>query len=151
MVMRKLREQHGESKTTLFKRWSSMRNRVSPKWPSRKRYYDRGIGICPEWDVFSVFKEWSLSNGFEDHLELDRKDNNKGYSPENCRWITHYRNTLNRENTIYVKVDGTSIDITTYGKSLGKTDHEIKTARKRVCQLGWSPYDAINKPIGKYR
>jgi len=60
--------------------------------PSAKdypRYGGRGIYICDEWrGHFDVFREWSLANGYHDGLTIDRVDNDKGYSPSNCQWIT---------------------------------------------------------------
>ena len=37
-----------------------------------------------------------MEDSFEEGLELDRIDNSKGYSPENCRWVNHSENMLNR-------------------------------------------------------
>lgn len=127
-----------------------MRNRVSPKWPARKRYFDRGITVCDEWEVFSVFKEWAVNNGFAENLDLDRIDNDKGYSPDNCRWISHKENTKNRQNTIYVNDNGTEVDITTYCEKHGIPNKVLKYARERVCKLGWNPYDAIHTPTKTY-
>lgn len=150
MVMRKLREQHGETGTILFRRWTSMRNRVSPKWKARARYYDRGIGICTEWEVFSIFKKWALENGFEEHLELDRKDNDKGYYPENCRWITHKDNSKNREDTIHITINGVDTDVTSYCESIGIDISKIHYIRRRIQKLGWDHYTAVHTPRGAW-
>tara|TARA_R110000772_G_scaffold74186_2_gene161664 strand:- start:184 stop:639 length:456 start_codon:yes stop_codon:yes gene_type:complete len=77
----------------LYRRWTYMKNRViNPE--KRKSYLDKNIKVCDEWKHYENFYHWSLNNGFKKELELDRIDNDKGYSPENCQWITHKENVL---------------------------------------------------------
>jgi hypothetical protein len=62
-----------------------------------KNYGERGIKVCPEWENdFEAFYDWSIENGYSDELTIDRKDNDKGYSPDNCRWVTY---TVQANNT----------------------------------------------------
>ena len=103
---------HGMSKTRLYRIWAAMLTRTGVYEGADeeiKRYYgDRGITVCDEWLIFDNFCKWSLDNGYEDGLERDRKDNNKGYCPENCRWITHKENMCNRRCTLRLE-DGTPL------------------------------------------
>ncbi len=56
-------------------------------------YVARGIKVCEEWDKnFLAFKSWAEANGADPKLELDRKNNDLGYAPDNCRWVTHKEN-----------------------------------------------------------
>ena len=49
--------------------------------------------VCDEWlHSFVKFKEWSISNGYEDGLQIDRIDNDGNYEPNNCRWVTREKN-----------------------------------------------------------
>ena len=80
---------HGGKGTRLYKTWCSMFERCRGG-NSRKseRYYIRGISVCKEWRDFAVFRKWALANGYSDDLSIDRKDNDKGYFPGNCQWLT---------------------------------------------------------------
>ena len=70
-------------------------------------YRDRGITVCEEWrNSPRAFGDWLLAHGWHKGLEIDRYDNNKGYSPENCRVVTHRENINNRRNTVKLD-DGT--------------------------------------------
>lgn len=50
-------------------------------------------------------------HGYSEQLELERVNVNQGYSPENCKWITHYEQTLNRRDTLYVVFGNTVIKL----------------------------------------
>ncbi len=81
---------HGKSKTILYRIWNHARRRchlASDK--NYKRYGGRGILMCQEWlEKFEQFEAWALSHGFEPGLQLDRIDVDKGYSPDNCQFVT---------------------------------------------------------------
>lgn len=89
---------HGGSDTRLYRIWEGMKARCYN--PNRERYPDyggRGITICDEWlHDFGAFRDWAMANGYRDDLSIDRKDNDKGYSPENCRWQTVEQQNNNR-------------------------------------------------------
>lgn len=96
-------KKHGLSKTRIHNEWIRMRFRCSGKniedYPSHS---GRGIKVCEEWNDFTIFKDWALSNGYDDSLTIDRIDNDKGYSKDNCRWTTQSEQNRNTRRTIYI-------------------------------------------------
>ena len=98
---------HSGSKTRVYRTWRNILSRCYVKDTKYfKDYGGRGITVCKEWrDDFVVFRDWAHSNGYEDTLTIDRKDNDKGYSPSNCRWVTR---TVQAQNTRRLKVTNTS-------------------------------------------
>lgn len=73
----------------LYYVWRGMRNRCYNKeHPSYHNYGGRGITVCEEWLYNSKrFCEWSILNGYKEGLHLDRIENDKGYSEENCCFV----------------------------------------------------------------
>lgn len=95
---------HGKSNTRIYHIYKDMLRRCNdPKRKTYPRYGGRGIKVCPEWEKsFEAFYEWSMANGYSDELTIDRKDNDKGYSPDNCRWVTYTVQANNTSwNTLY--------------------------------------------------
>ena len=91
---------HGLTRSSLHNRWKAIRQRCNnPNDPRYKDYGGRGITLCPAWDDFEAFAKWAEENGYEPGMQLDRIDNNKGYSPDNCRWCTSAENNHNRRTT----------------------------------------------------
>ena len=86
---------HGYRYKRLYSIWQSMKKRcLNPNHKFYKYYGGKGISVCSEWmDDFSTFKNWSIANGYDDCLTIDRINSNAGYSPDNCQWITSAENT----------------------------------------------------------
>ena len=82
----------------LYNTWLLMRRRCkNPNTKEYKYYGGRGIKICPEWDDFWQFVE-DMGDRPEGHT-LDRINNDKGYSKENCRWATLIEQQNNKRLT----------------------------------------------------
>ena len=93
----------GGKRSTLYIAWDNMNRRCyNKKHPLYKYYGARGIYVCDDWRFdYNNFKRWSLENGWRKGLSIDRINNEKEYSPENCRWTTQKVQANNtRRNTI---------------------------------------------------
>ena len=101
------------------------------------RYRDRDITVCEEWrNSPRAFGDWLMAHGWHKGLQIDRIDNDKGYSPENCRVVTCKENNNNRRNTWRLD-DGTPLAM--FCSSIGiKTREGGKIAKKyRRIQMMW--------------
>lgn len=98
---------HGGTGTRLHKIWMHMRERCNREDGDHATWYhDRGIRVCSEWDnSYEAFRDWAYANGYKtqdkdtpykDLLSIDRIDPDKGYSPDNCQWISVSQNSIRR-------------------------------------------------------
>lgn len=127
---------HGLSNHKLYSVFKDMHSRCEYKKHHKySNYGGRGIMVCKEWEDTDEglinFYNWSIENGYEDGLQLDRYDNYKGYSPENCRWVTISMNNFNRRNIKgYRKVRDNlwEVNITKENKLYSKYAHSEEEA-----------------------
>ncbi len=93
---------HGGSSTRLYKIWCMMKQRCfNNNYDRYKDYGGRGITICPEWtESYIAFRDWALSHGYKEELQINRINNNGNYEPNNCEWVTRKENMQNKRNNV---------------------------------------------------
>lgn len=120
---------HGLSRTREYHTWASMHRRCGdPNHPAYKHYGGRGVTVCPEWSDFLVF----LSDMGERPPEttLDRVDNNRGYSKENCRWATWAEQVSNTRQTLVYTVNGETRTHAEWARELGISSSALSSRIK---------------------
>lgn len=100
---------HNLSKTRLYRIYYGIKQRCfNVKDKRYKDYGGRGITICDEWlNDFVKFYEWSIQNGYDENLTIDRIDNDGNYEPSNCRWATKEEQDYNKRTSIFFEFFGT--------------------------------------------
>lgn len=109
------------TKERLYNIWIGMRRRcLDEKDKGYHNYGERGITICPEWvDDYDTFRTWAYNNGYEDSLTIDRIDNDKGYSPNNCRWVNMQVQSNNTRFNHHITYHGETHTIAEWGRIFG--------------------------------
>lgn len=135
---RSIVDKHPDFKS-IYERWSGMVKRChNPKCHIYKYYGGRGIFVCDEWiNDFVSFYYWTINNGYEHSLQLDREDNDKGYSPGNCRWVTKTVNARNTRFNRIVRYNGESKTLAEWGEITGIS---VDAIRSRI-DRGWGEAD----------
>lgn len=117
----------------------------------KKYYHDKGIKVCDEWlNDNKAFFKWAMNNGYKDTLTIDRIDNNKGYSPDNCRWITIYEQNKNRSCSLLVTYNGETKSVTEWISELD-LNVSYRTIHNRLVNLGWDVYESFYTKSHKHK
>lgn len=133
---------HGESRTKLYRKYKGMLHRCYDKtYRDFARYGGRGITVCDEWlTSYETFRTWAISTGYDEskngYLEqsIDRIDNDKGYSPENCRWATAAEQQKNKENTVLYLYKGVQYTASEFADKFGISDKSFVYRRAKKGQ-----------------
>ena len=109
---------HNLSNHPLHSVWCAMKSRCfNPEDSSYHYYGGTGITVCSDWMDFQSFYDWAIQH-WKKGLDIDRIDNSRGYSPENCRFISRKDNLANRRNTKWIEVNGSKIPFARFVESL---------------------------------
>lgn len=119
---------HEMSYSTLYRIWLNMK--------------DSGSDVYSEWQQFKPFYEWSMSHGYIEGLRMNRIDKNKGYSPENCRFVTKKMGY-----NLLLKCNGETHTMKEWSKILGVNYY---TLRARI-NGGWTIEKTLITPVRGYK
>ncbi len=105
----------------LYAVWKTMRARCgNPKHLKFRIYGARGIAVCDEWrDAPNRFIDWAIANGYKPGLQIDRLDNEQGYSPSNCRWTTAKENARNTRRNRFLTIGGATMPVAAWAEVKG--------------------------------
>lgn len=129
--MNTLKHGHGsrvKGASVTYITWASMLARCrNPKDRSYRHYGGRGITVCERWYVFENFLQDMGERPAG--LSIDRIDNDKGYSPENCRWANAFQQVNNRRNTKRFTYKGKTQGLSEWAREIGI---DRKTLESRI-------------------
>jgi hypothetical protein len=137
---------HGFQGTRLYHIWADMKRRCLKKGSENyDNYGARGITVCNDWLDFVPFHNWAILHGYQDNLTIDRINNDEGYYPENCRWVTSAVQNRNTSRNKYLTFNGETLTIMDWSKKINISYAGI---RKRLA-LGWSIDRVMTTPVQK--
>lgn len=130
--------------------WNTMRMRCrNPNVREYKYYGARGIDVCERWDSIENFLADMLPT-WQRGLSLDRIDNDRGYSPDNCRWVPKSEQPKNRRSVVFLETPWGRLSKAETARRIGiseKTLHE-RLRRNWSEDMLFSPKQAKYDPRG---
>lgn len=140
-------KRHGDSHTPLHGLWHGIRDRCHRQTSkSYCNYGARGIQVCQEWrDSYEAFRDWALANGYEQGLQIDRRDNDGNYCQENCRFVTGKVNSNNRRNNRWLEAFGERKTFQQWSED-DRCHVTPEGLAYRVDVLKWTPEECVATP-----
>lgn len=143
-LLKDLMTTHGLSDTPEYNIWRHVKDRCRNNHNGNfKRYGGRGITMCDDWyfNFHNFYRDMGPRPG--EGYSIERKDNEKGYYKENCKWATKTEQANNRSTNVFYTYKGVSRTISGWCREL-KLDEAL--VRCRMNQSGWSFEKAITTP-----
>jgi hypothetical protein len=127
---------HGKRNHPLYPIWDSMKRRCeNENNPEYKNYGGRGIDVCEEWkNDFMTFYNWAINSGYQKGLSIDRIENNKGYEPGNCRFVTMKIQQNNRRNNHRVIINNIEHTLAEWEEISGINQNVLWYRIKNKCE-----------------
>lgn len=137
------RKVHGLAGSRIYAVWTAMKARCdNPNDKSFKNYGGRGIGYDSNW---SSFENFVADVGLPpEGMTLERVDNSKGYSKENCVWESHKAQSRNTRRNNVIEFNGEAMCLSDWASRLGIPQ---STLSARINTYGWSAEAALTTPV----
>lgn len=147
--MNKLNAKHGLSNTRLYRIYHGIIGRcLKPKTNGYKNYGNKGISVCNEWlKDFQNFYYWAINNGYKEGLTIERIDLNKGYEPDNCKWVTPKEQARHTSQNKMITYKGKTRCVAEWAEFL-KINYN--TLQSRLGKYGWSVKKSFTTPVSKH-
>lgn len=145
-VLKETNTKHGLHHTSEYGIWCKIKDRcLNEQSANYVRYGARSITICDDWkESFEVFYRDMGPRPSLEH-SIERKDNDKGYSKENCRWATREEQANNRRSNVFYEYKGESKTLAQWCKYFGV---KYKVAYYRINTLDWA-FEEVVQPIDR--
>ncbi len=131
---------HGMSNSPEYRIWRAMLNRCNnPNADNYHAYGGRGITVCSRWT--NSFENFYSDMGNCGGNTLERIENDKGYSPDNCRWASRLEQANNRRSTRKLIYNGNEMSIKQFSQMF---DIPYQTILNRI-NSGMTPAQAVAK------
>lgn len=134
---------HGGHGTLTYARWKSMMQRCHVVTATNYKHYGaKGITVCERWHDFAAFLA-DMGECPEKQFTLDRKENNKGYEPGNCRWATMADQNRNRSHCVELTHQGRTMILRDWAEEIGISPNALA----QRLYLGWTVERSLTTPL----
>lgn len=141
------RDFHDMSNSAEYRAYKSAKNRCTNKKVSSYKYYGaRGISMCPKWNTFSAFYKDMGSRPSDKH-SLDRIDVNKGYSKQNCRWVTRIEQMNNKRSNLVISILGQKKTLAQWARYSGIDRRTISSRFRKTGRNDESLFTPVKKRV----
>lgn len=139
-------ERQGSKWTAEYMIWRNMKSRCEEREnTSWANYGGRGITLCPEWsESFQSFLD-DMGRRPNSKDTLERIDNEKGYSPNNCCWASRLTQANNKRTNVFIEYQGLRKTIAEWSRYIGI---DYFTLQNRITKRKWDIERALTTPTG---
>ena len=117
--------------------------------PKSNLVYHGEYGVCAEWSNYKTgfinFYNWAINNGYQDGMNILRKNVQFPYSPDNCIFVDSKISRRFRHSNKLITIDGYTFPLSIWSDITGNSKAMILS---RITTCKWSDRDAV---LTRYR